>query len=103
MKNMSKFPGVDHVLRDAFRAAWPWVTGVCAALLIIATMVMQGCSAISVTTPDGYSARYSRLGNQDISGLRFEKDKNGLYRFALDKQSADDSGFVAFVKEWLSR
>ena len=44
---------------------------------------------ISVTTPEGYSAHYTRIGNQDISGLRFEKDALGMYRLTLDKQSSD--------------
>ena len=40
-------------------------------------------------TPDGYEAHYTRIGNQDISGLRFERDSLGVMRLTLDKQSSD--------------
>jgi hypothetical protein len=49
---------------------------------------MCGCSTISVSTPDG-NASYTRIGNQDISGLRFERDSLGVMRLTLDKQSSD--------------
>ena len=52
-------------------------------------LAMAGCSTISISTPEGYQAHYTRIGNQDISGLRFEKSEGGLYRLALDKQSSD--------------
>ena len=74
-----------------------------AVLYFLILAILPACSTIGLKTPDGYEAHYSRLGNQDLSGLQFEKDKDGLYRFVLDKQSADDSGFLAFIKEWASR
>lgn len=49
---------------------------------------MSGCSSIHVTTPEGYSASYTRIGDQEISGLRFEKDNLGLTRIVLDKQAS---------------
>jgi len=70
-----------------------------AALLILACMC--GCSTISVTAPDGYSASYTRIGNQDISGLRFEKGE-GLYRLTLDKQSSD-SDVIAIIRQLVTR
>ena len=57
--------------------------------VIVATLLLVGCSTISVSTPDGYRANYTRIGNQDISGLRFERGESGLYRLTLDKQSSD--------------
>ena len=57
--------------------------------VIVATLLLAGCSTISVSTPDGYRANYTRIGNQDISGLRFERGENGLYRLTLDKQNSD--------------
>ena len=58
-------------------------------LLALIVFFSSSCSTISVATPEGYSAHYTRIGNQDISGLRFEKGENGLYRLTLDKQSSD--------------
>lgn len=58
-------------------------------LLALIVFFSSSCSTISVTTPEGYSAHYTRIGNQDISGLRFEKDALGMYRITLDKQSSD--------------
>jgi len=58
------------------------------ALCIMCILSTCGCSTISVTTPDGH-ASYTRIGNQDISGLRFERDSLGVMRLTLDKQSSD--------------
>lgn len=58
-------------------------------LLALIAFFSSSCSTISVTTHDGYNAHYTRIGNQDISGLRFEKDALGMYRLTLDKQSSD--------------
>ena len=54
----------------------------------IIAAILPACSTISISTPEGFSASYARLGNQDVSGLRIEKD-GGLYRLTLDKQSSD--------------
>lgn len=64
-----------------------------AFVIVVAVFVgfgylMAGCSSINVTTPDGYSASYTRIGDQEISGLRFEKDNLGLTRIVLDKQAS---------------
>lgn len=72
----------------------PWVVHVVewAGIILLLALVIffsSSCSTISVTAPDGYSAHYTRIGNQDISGLQFEKGENGLYRLTLDKQSSD--------------
>jgi PBP1b-binding outer membrane lipoprotein LpoB len=56
--------------------------------VIVISLLFAGCSTISVTTPDGH-ASYTRIGNQDISGLRFERDNLGMLRLTLDKQSSD--------------
>jgi len=89
MKNMSEFPGVDNVLRDAFKAAWPWLIGVCSGLLLIASCIMPGCATISMTTPDGYTAHYTRWGDQSVQGLRFERDSLGVIRVVLEKQASE--------------
>ena len=67
-----------------------WVEyGALLLAVVVAALLFTGCSTISVTTPEGYNAHYTRIGNQDISGLRFEKGDNGLYRLTLDKQNSD--------------
>ena len=55
---------------------------------IILLCWLPGCSTIGINTPNG-SAHYTRIGNQDISGLRFERDNLGVMRVTLDKQSSD--------------
>ena len=57
-------------------------------VVIVAMLLLAACSTISVSTPDGH-ASYTRIGNQDISGLRFERDSLGVMRLTLDKQSSD--------------
>lgn len=50
---------------------------------IILLCWLPGCSTIGINTPNGSA------GNQDISGLRFERDNLGVMRVTLDKQSSD--------------
>lgn len=69
-----------------------------AALLILAC----GCSTVSLSTPDGCRASYTRIGNQDISGLRFEKSEGGLYRLTLDKQSSD-SDVIGIIRQLVAQ
>jgi hypothetical protein len=70
--------------------------------LIVACLLFAGCSTISVSAPDGYSASYTRIGNQDISGLRFEKGESGLYRLTLDKQSSD-SDVLSLIRQLVAQ
>ena len=62
---------------------------VVATVLIGAGYLMSGCATISMTTPDGYSAQYTRWGDQSVQGLRFERDNLGLVRVVLEKQASE--------------
>ena len=73
-------------LNDGIWMAAKWLVGFVAVVLVI--FFLTGCSTIGINTPSG-SAHYTRIGNQDISGLRFERDALGVMRFTLDKQSSD--------------
>lgn len=52
-------------------------------------LLLAACSSIQVQTPDGYSASYTRIGDQNIQGLRFEKDSLGVTRIVLEKQASE--------------
>ena len=75
---------------------------VIALAIIMGAWLVSGCSSIHVETPDGYSASYTRIGSQDISGLRFEKGENGLYRLTLDKQSSD-SDVLSLIRQLVTQ
>ena len=67
-----------------------WVEyGALLLAVVVAAFIFSGCSQISYTTPECTRITYTRIGNQDISGLRIEKDALGMYRITLDKQSSD--------------
>lgn len=51
-------------------------------------LAMAGCSTISISTPEGYRASYTRIGSQDISGLTYSRDGNSTL-IGLDKQKTD--------------
>lgn len=59
-------------------------------ILAFLLFCLTGCATMSLTTPDGYSASYTRFGNQNIQGFRFERDELGLLRVVLEKQNSDD-------------
>lgn len=56
---------------------------------ILPLLLLAACSTINVRTPDGYTASYTRIGDQNIQGLRFEKDGLGVTRIVLEKQSSE--------------
>ena len=57
------------------------------AILFLA-LAMAGCSTISISTPEGYQASYTRIGSQDRSGLTYSRDGNSTL-IGLDKQKTD--------------
>lgn len=57
--------------------------------LLILSLLLCGCLSMGIETPDGYKAHYTRLGNQNIQGLRFERDKDGIIQISLEKQNSD--------------
>ena len=71
---------------------------VVATVLIGAGYLMSGCATISMTTPDGYSAHYTRWGDQSVQGLRFERDNLGLVRIVLDKQASKSDVVLGALK-----
>jgi len=58
--------------------------------LTILLLCVTGCATMSLTTPDGYSAAYTRLGDQNIQGFRFERDELGMVRVVLEKQNSNE-------------
>lgn len=48
-----------------------------------------GCTTMQVDFPGGYSASYTRWGDQQIQGFKFVKDELGVIRVELEKQSSD--------------
>ena len=59
-------------------------------ILVVLLLCLTGCAAMSLTTPDGYSASYTRLGDQNIQGFRFERDELGMVRVVLEKQKSNE-------------
>ena len=72
--------------------------GVIIAALVMGAWLASGCSTIHVSTPEGYTASYTRIGDQEISGLRFEKDSTGLTRIVLDKQASKSDVVLSALK-----
>lgn len=56
--------------------------------VIVSTLLFAGCSTISISTPEGYRASYTRIGSQDISGLTYSRDGNSTL-IGLDRQKTD--------------
>ena len=64
--------------------------------LVILLLVVSGCYS-SITLPDG--SRYVRFGNQELNGVRFVKDANGVIELEIEGQKsltelAFDAGIV---------
>jgi hypothetical protein len=56
--------------------------------IVLLCIALAGCSTISIATPEGYHASYTRIGSQDISGLTYSRDGNSTL-IGLDKQKTD--------------
>ena len=65
-------------------------------VLILATLT--GCVSMGLTSPEGYHASYTRLGGQEIKGLRFEKDELGVVRVYLDQQKSDSDAIMSAIR-----
>ena len=70
-----------------------------AILYLVAFSMLPACSQIVYTSPDGQRASYTRFGNQQISGLRIERDELGHYRVVLDKQQSDADSTINAIRE----
>ena len=57
-------------------------------ILIVILFIQTGCSTISISTPEGYKANYTRIGSQDISGLTYSRGGNSTL-VGLDRQHTD--------------
>ena len=56
-----------------------------------------GCSTVTYTSPDGSRISYTRLGDQELSGLVVDKDGNKL-NVKLDGQKSEATALVEAVK-----
>lgn len=63
-------------------------------ILALILFSLCGCSTISIQTPEGYRASYTRIGSQDISGLTYSRDGNSTL-IGLDKQHTDSKALDA--------
>ena len=58
------------------------------AALVLVILLLTGCPTISISTPEGCQASYTRIGSQDISGLTYSRDGNSTL-IGMDKQHTD--------------
>ena len=56
--------------------------------IVLLCIALAGCSTISIATPEGYRARYTRIGSQDISGLTYSRDGDSTV-LGIDKHHSD--------------
>lgn len=66
-------------------------------LLMCSMFLLCACSSISVHKDD-MEVRYSRLGGQNISGLRISRDMNGTVGVELNKQEASLKELLEFLR-----
>lgn len=75
---------------DINMGLWRWLKRIALlAVMVIAALIASGCATTSMTTPDGYTAHYTRWGDQSVQGLRFERDNLGVVRVVLEKQASE--------------
>lgn len=63
-------------------------------LVLMAAVVVAACATVSVETPSGYKASYTRLWDQEIQGLSVYHDANGTVRIELQKQSSSSEALA---------
>lgn len=62
--------------------------------LVMASLIcglLSGCSLVRLTTPDGFSASYTRIGSQKIGQFKAEPTEGGGFAFTLENQESDGS------------
>ena len=66
-------------------------------LISILFVFLIGCSTVSYIGPDGSRISYTRVGDQELSGLTVNKDGNGL-NVQLDGQKSEATALVEAVR-----
>lgn len=66
-------------------------------LVLMAAMVAAACATVSVETPSGYRASYTRIWDQEIQGLSIHHDANGTVAIELQKQSSSTEALVDII------
>lgn len=67
-------------------------------LLICILPILCACSSVSVHKDD-MVVRYSRIGDQNISGLRVTRDANGTVDVELNKQEASIKELLEYLRD----
>lgn len=57
-------------------------------------LLLTGCATMSVETPSGYKASYTRVWDQEIQGLSIHHDANGTVAIELQKQSSSSEALA---------
>lgn len=63
---------------------------ICVLLLLGLGYLLHGCATVSLTTPDGFKATYTRIGDQQIQGFSAQKDELGFWNITLKNQESKD-------------
>lgn len=69
------------------------------AFIVALSVFLSGCASLTVTSPDGYNATYSRyIFGQDIGGLEMTKSENGTVHIVLESQKSDAAIISDIIK-----
>ena len=75
------------------------ITGLVGALCCLSMIVVPGCLAHLSVQSDGVTASYTRIGDQEIQGLKAYRDKNGTVNVELESvKSESESTIQALIQ-----
>lgn len=67
-------------------------------LLVLVVGAVAGCSTITYESKDGEKFQYTRLGTQNLSGLKVAKDSQGRMSVSLDKSDGSAGDMAEALK-----
>lgn len=73
------------------------------SLCLIVFIIFCGCASFEVTSPNGWSAKYSRFWNQELNEVYFNIDSNGTVEGGLGSQKTQTEQVLKLLLQTLAQ
>ena len=70
------------------------ITGIVGVLCCLSMIVVPGCLAHLSVQSDGVTASYTRIGDQEIQGLKAYRDVNGTVNVELESAKSENESMI---------
>lgn len=72
-------------------------------VMIFILTLLFGCASFEVTSPNGWSAKYTRFWDQELSDVYFSTDANGTVEGGLGSQKTQTEQVLRLLLQTLAQ